>query len=228
MISSRSCEEVSGHDLGWFFNQWLYRTTYPVFEMSWSNEWHDGANRLHINLKQVQEPDLTMGDAPYMAPVDFRLVGAGIDTTITAMSYSPNQNIIIPVSGTVNNVYLDPTGGCCTAWPRPRPNRSDEDLIKAPVQLHPAYPNPFNPRCLFRWEAAARTRDLVEIFDLKGHRIMSRQMDSRRARPPGIPVDRSGHQGQPAPSGTYLYRITCRGDDKECSWQLQGKVTLAR
>ncbi len=32
------CEEEYGSSLGWFFNQWLYRTSAPEFVMQWQNE----------------------------------------------------------------------------------------------------------------------------------------------------------------------------------------------
>ena len=223
----RVCEEVSGHRLGWFFDQWLYRTTYPVFDMTWENDWQAGVNRLHINLKQVQEPDLTMGDAPYMALVDFRLVGSGIDTTLSAMSYSLDQDIVIPLTAEVNNVYLDPNRWLLHRMADKQEKAVEQDLVKAPVRLHPAYPNPFNPRCLFRWEAAATTTDLVEIFDLQGRRLLSRQLDPAEAGPREFLWTGLDAKGQAAPSGTYLYRITCRGAADQ-SWQLKGKVTLAR
>jgi aminopeptidase N len=221
------CQDVSGHQLGWFFNQWLYRTTYPVFEMSWNNDWQAGVNRLRINLKQVQEPDLTMGNAPYLALVDFRLVGAGLDTTISSMAYSLDQDIVLSLPAEVNNVYLDPDRWLLHRMAETKSQTVEQDLVKAPVKLHPAYPNPFNPRCLFRWEAASTTQDLVEIFDLQGRRILSRQMDPAEAGPREFLWTGLNAQGQEAPSGTYLYRITCRGDSDQ-SWQLKGKVTLAR
>ena len=97
---------------------------------------------------------------------------------------------------------------------------------QGPATLLPAYPNPFNPRCLFRWETAEATTDLVEIYDVKGRRIFSERRPAAEAGPREFLWTGLDDQGRAAPSGTYLYRITCRADGD--TWRLQDKVTLAR
>lgn len=229
----RICEQTSGHALKWFFDQWLYRTTYPVFDMAWNNDWQNGVNRFRIHLEQVQVPDAVMGDAPYMVLVDFKLVGAGLDTTISAISYTQQQDIVLTLPTNVTNVYLDPNRWLLHRMAGTKNSQPETgDVAKAPVRLYPAYPNPFNPRCLFRWEAAMATTDLIEIFDLQGRRILSRQQEASEAGPREFLWTGLDSNGKAAPSGTYLYRVTCRGPGtgggSESSWQLQGKVTLAR
>ena len=108
--------------------------------------------------------------------------------------------------------------------------KSGQNVAAAPVRLLPAAPNPFNPRTVFRWEADTPTTDLVEIFDVQGHRLVREEMGTR---PAGsrefLWVGRDG-AGREAPSGIYLYRITTRGrvEGQPFTRQLHGKVTLAR
>ncbi|MEN8007981.1 MAG: M1 family aminopeptidase [Candidatus Krumholzibacteriota bacterium] len=228
----QACEDVSGQDLQWFFDQWLYRTTYPVFDLAWNNDWQEGTNQFRIQLNQVQVPDLVQGDLPYRVPVEFKLVGTGLNTVVTVMSDQLNQEFVIPLDTDVTAVYLDPERWLLHDMAVAKSQPANDDLAKAPVRLYPAYPNPFNPRCLFRWEAATTTQDLVEIFDVQGRRILSRQLASAEAGPREFLWTGIDSQGQQAPSGTYLYRVTCRGRASDgggdSSWQLQGKVTLAR
>src|SRR5262249_38612811 len=48
-------EEASGRDLGWFFQQWLYRAGSPVVEATWT---YDGAGRkVALDLAQTQKSD---------------------------------------------------------------------------------------------------------------------------------------------------------------------------
>jgi len=228
----QACEDVSGQDLQWFFDQWLFRTTYPVFDLAWNNDWQAGSNQFRIQLSQVQVPDLVLGDQAYRVPVDFKLVGAGLDTVVTVMSDQLDQEFVITLGVDVTNVYLDPDRWLLHDKAVAKSRSADHDLVKATVRLYPAYPNPFNPRCLFRWEAATATQDLVEIFDVQGRRILSEQRDSAAAGPREFLWTGVDSQGRQAPSGTYLYRVTCRGQSidggGDSSWQLQGKVTLAR
>ena len=75
-------------------------------------------------------------------------------------------------------------------------------------------------------------QDLIEIFDVQGRRILSERRESAEAGPREFLWTGIDSQGRQTPSGTYLYRVTCRGQafdgGGESSWQLQGKVTLAR
>ncbi len=228
----QACEDVTGQDLQWFFDQWLYRTTHPIYELDWNNDWQDGVNQFRIHLRQVQVPDLVRGDEPYRVPVEFLLWGSGVNTTITVMNDQLDQEFVINVDGDVTQLYLDPGRWLLCQMAEVKSAPPAQDLAKAPVRLYPAYPNPFNPRCLFRWETATATRDLIEVFDLQGHRILSEQLNAKEAGPREFLWTGLNTHGQNIPSGTYLYRITCRGqvseNSGESSWQLQGKVTLAR
>jgi len=152
-----------------------------------------------------------------------------LDTTITVFSYQLDQEFVIPLGATIDNVIVDPNRWLLHDMVTNKSNHS-RNVAKAPVKLLPAYPNPFNPRTIFHWEATTTTRDLVEVFDVQGRRILSQDVGEKG---PGareflwLGTDDAGKQ---YPSGIYLYRITTRGriDGVEFSRQLHGKVTLAR
>jgi aminopeptidase N len=46
------CERISGHELGWFFDQWIYGAGYPVFRFGWGSS---AQNRVRVIISQVQE-----------------------------------------------------------------------------------------------------------------------------------------------------------------------------
>jgi len=221
------CEEVSGQDLDWFFDQWLYRETIPVFRLGWNN---DGDNQLAVHLKQVQIPDPVYGSQPFKVQIDLELKGTGLDTTVTILNDQLDQLYTIPVAGEVTQVVLDPR-----RWLL---HKMDDNPLapvglpaQQPVQLLTAYPNPFNPRCLIRWKSAATTEDRIEIFDVLGHRVISRQLAVSGPGPREFLWDGLDAKGAPRPSGAYLYRITSQGRDKaghSGTWRLQGKITLVR
>lgn len=52
-------ETVSGSNLNWFFDQWVYKTGHPVFEVTKA---YDGRKKqLQLLIKQVQKPDSAAG-----------------------------------------------------------------------------------------------------------------------------------------------------------------------
>ena len=197
--------------------------------LDWQNNWQEGANEIRARVRQEQDAEPDGSRPAYQVPIELKMVTSGFDTTVTVVAFERDQEFVIPLGATVNNVIVDPQRWLlhdlvdnARSFP--------VNVAQAPVSLVLAYPNPFNPRTVFHWEAGTATHDLVEVFDVQGRRVLSDDLGVQPAGPREylwLGRDASGRQH---PSGTYLYRITCRGvaDGREFSRQLQGKVTLAR
>lgn len=61
----RVMEEVSGADLRWLFQQWLYRAGSPVLEGTWS--YNPGSKKVELALSQTQPGD------PYRLPMELAI-----------------------------------------------------------------------------------------------------------------------------------------------------------
>lgn len=219
------CEEVSHQDLDWFFDQWLLRSTYPIYELAWQNNWQNGVNHLLVRLRQVQDPDPRYGMLPYLTAVDLKISTAAGDTLIPVWNDQLVQDYAFDLGHSAGWIQLDPNQWLLNEVQVV--NATPESPVPVPHLLPPA-PNPFNPLVYLRWQAPQDSRDRLEIFDSRGRRVLVRDLARQTAGAREFAWDGNDNTGRHCPSGVYLYGVTGRPVGGGPSWRLQGKVTLAR
>jgi len=74
-------EGVSGMDLSWFFDEWLYHIGHPVYSYSWDYN-QMGQDSFMVNLYLSQTQDHTGGVPTFAMPIDVALVLLDGDTVI--------------------------------------------------------------------------------------------------------------------------------------------------
>jgi aminopeptidase N len=95
-------EDVSGKDLGWFFDQWLYRAGSPVLEGGW--RYDAAAKKIEIDLAEVQPGEV------YRLPLEVAVKGAGgVPAAIAKIEMTAaRQHFEIPAEREPAAVELDP------------------------------------------------------------------------------------------------------------------------
>jgi len=97
------CETVSGMDLDWYFQQWIYEEYYPEYSFSWTTAQNGGSWDLSLTIDQLQSGYL------FKMPVDIEIQSAiGDTTTVVVWDSLATQafNIVVPFEPTV--VLFDP------------------------------------------------------------------------------------------------------------------------
>ncbi len=99
------CEEVSGKDLGWFFDQWVYKGTGIIkLNYTWEAEKAGGAYRLNIKIDQVQE-----GWDVYKFPLDIDIKYENRTDTLKTFFIDKRQTKLeIAVPGKPVGIKPDP------------------------------------------------------------------------------------------------------------------------
>ncbi len=135
-------ERVSGKDLGYFFQQWIFGAGYPTYRATVTN-----ASTNSVTIQLEQRNATASNPTSFTMPVQILIKSASGDTTVTVLNDRANQTFTLPTRGSVTNVLVDPNNrllkasdatvlsGLVTALPEPAsmslrtyPNPSTEEL----------------------------------------------------------------------------------------------------
>jgi len=220
------CEKIYGKGLDWFFHQWLYRSTNPRLEVTWSNAGEPGRWELVLQIRQVQPADPVDGDDPFLLPIDLLLHTTAGDTLVKIMNDELDQTFRIRTGAQVLDLTLDPDGWLLFD----AEITASTAIVAAPtgLSLMPPLPNPFAGRGLIRWRAPSQVvADRLRIYDARGRLVRTFPWRSTAGGTRSLLWDGTDDAGRPCPTGTYLYAVTARGADGR-PVRVTGKLTLAR
>jgi len=97
------CETVSGMDLDWFFQEWIYGTYRPNYRVSWMYENLGGTYRVYLHLDQVQ----TTPPQIFTMPIDVTITTSQGSTTFVVFNNQRNQDFQFDLSSQPTALALD-------------------------------------------------------------------------------------------------------------------------
>jgi len=100
----RVMEEAAGRDLGWFFEQWLFRPGYPVFETDAA--WDEGAGEAVITVRQTQEAAWPT----FLGPLEIEIVSGEQRLRRRVDLRERLETLRVETSGPLDRVVVDPDG----------------------------------------------------------------------------------------------------------------------
>jgi len=208
------CESVSGMDLYWFFDEWIYNKGCPDLEYSWSSRFLS-QNKYEVTLiiDQVQ------ADAPlFQMPLDVRIDQDGVskDTTVWISEYS--QSFVFLTNNQPKSIILDPDKWVLMKSEYKSGIKLREGKIPDHFALLPNFPNPFNARTTIYYDLpASRAQWNVHlvVYNVRGECVRTL---IERSQPPGrywVSWDGSDSQGKPLSTGIYILKLYSNGFEQE-------------
>ncbi len=134
------CESVSGEDLHYFFDEWVYGQRYPHYSYGWTFLPGSGGYQITIGMSQTTG---TPTPAYFTMPVDFKIIGNAWDTTVTAFNNAQSQSFSFSLSHQPMSVVIDPQGWIL----------NDHDSLKSFVET----PNALNFDSLYIYSSSTDT-----------------------------------------------------------------------
>ncbi|HTY12136.1 MAG TPA: M1 family aminopeptidase [Bacteroidota bacterium] len=203
-----ACEKVSGKNLSYFFQEWIYGERYPIYQYSW--DWNSSNDSSFLTITLAQAPVRT-NPAIFTMPVDIRISSPGKDTVVSLFNNVQNQTFTLPFPVRPSSVVLDPDGWIVKlAYPA-------SDFAPASYLLEQNYPNPFNAGTTIKYQLAHAGYVTLKIYDVLGREIATLVSEQQI---PG--TYQYPWTGQNFASGVYFYRLTA-GDVR-----LQKKMILLK
>jgi aminopeptidase N len=193
------CETVSGKDLAWFFNEWVLGEKFPQYSYSWRTTPSGGQFETSVRITQFTG---TANPAFFIMPIDLRLTGSGLDTTVTVANNSADQTFFISTKSAPTAIAFDPDGWILKTAQFVTDVEAEFSIPQA-TQLEQNYPNPFNPSTTLSFSLSVLSSVDLRVFDLLGREVSVLVNETRL--PGRYTVSFEASQ---LPSGIYYCRLT--------------------
>jgi len=96
-------QEATGQNLYWFFDQWVYKAGYPIFDISYA--WNDTSHSTYIHVAQSQVIDSLTG--VFRTPVDIEITTTAGAVTHHVFLQSRDTTIVLPAPAKPTLVIFD-------------------------------------------------------------------------------------------------------------------------
>lgn len=195
-------ENVSGLDLNYFFQQWIYGVNYPIYSVVWSKN-SLGGNLYDLALKITQSSN--SNPSFFTMPIQIKVNSSTGDTIITVFNNAQVQNFNITVANEPIAITVDPNN-----WILKTINSVvvgiEDEMQPQTFSLEQNYPNPFNPVTKIKFTLASNEYTTLKVYDIIGKEIttlVNNQMEKGHYE---INFDASN-----LPGGVYFYTLNAGG-----------------
>lgn len=184
------CELVSGINLEYFFNQWIYGKGVPQYTLLWSQ---NGTN-LELQLFQTQtDPSVTFFKMP--VPIYMRGKNGTDSTYIFDHTFSGERFSVSFSEEDIDSIAIDPELWLISknnaVWKLNHLNDASEMIL---------YPNPATNQLSVLINSAKMNHSLITIFDMSGKQVLQQKITDHQF---NVEINI-----EPLAQGTYLCKLS--------------------
>jgi aminopeptidase N len=196
----RIAERVSGQDLDYFFNEWIYGESYPTYTFEWDYKQIDGENYT-LNLKAMQ--DVNSNPTFFTMPIQVKYFTDKETKTITVYNDLQEQDWEISINGKPDSVEFDPDNWILKKVNTPT-NVEEEKKLITDYSLEQNYPNPFNPSTTIIYQIPEFCKVQLKVYDLLGREVATLVDEYKK---PGKYNSKFSTLNSTLSSGIYFYTL---------------------
>ncbi len=197
-------ETVSGEELDWFFDQWIFGQAHPIYNYAWSYS-GDNPYTVHLEIQQVQTEA-----PPFRMPIPIKISTADDSFDFTVINQYEYETYAFSIPDLPTGLLLDPDN-----WVL---KESDEvtgiDGGDAPIKptqayLGDPYPNPFNGSINISFSIEGSSQPVtLSLFDITGRFVTGITSGDFSAGHHLIRFDIGGAYENPISSGVYILKLS--------------------
>jgi aminopeptidase N len=207
-------EIVSGANLDYFFNQWIYGEGYPKYELNWSIEQFENNYKTDFIVNQVQE---IINPQFFTMPVEIFFQFDNGDTTVKVFNNQRNQIFTFYFNERPRSYKFDPDNLIL------KDINTEPPVSPVSYKLYQNYPNPFNPQTRIDFELKQPGRIKLSLFDVTGRLLNVLLNESRRE---GFHTKEFFLNN--LPSGVYYYKMEVFDDFGLLTFSDSRKMVLVK
>ncbi len=163
----RVAEKVSGQDLDYFFDQWIYGEGFPTYTFGWNYK-NTSADNYTLTLMAKQETN--SNPQFFTMPIQVTYKTNKETKTTTIFNDRQSQKWEIPVVGEPIEVLFDHDNWILKKVDAVIKN-ADDGLLLSNYILQQNYPNPFNPGTTIEYEIFISSDIKLTVFDALGREV---------------------------------------------------------
>jgi hypothetical protein len=190
---------VTGEDLDWFFDQWVYSPDHPVYQNSYTIL-ESGQNwDLELTINQVQQ-----NTAFFKMPVELKITFSDATDTLVTINNDVNNEVFnFLFSKEPTTLVFDPQANIILKVANTTlVSVEDGEQLPLEFKLEQNYPNPFNPSTTIRFTLPEKEFVTLKIYDVMGDEVAVLLNEEKETGSHSIEFDASR-----LASGTYFYKL---------------------